>query len=211
MDIVFIAIPILFAITIHEYAHGWMAYRLGDYTAKSLGRLTINPIPHVDPIGTIVVPLVLYYTSGFIFGWAKPVPINYAALKDKKTGVLKVSLAGPISNAIMAIFWIAMFYVGINLNAEFLVKMASIGVFFNLLLGLFNMLPLPPLDGSAMVRQYIPYRYRDQWDQLEMYGIFIVMGLVLLGVVGTILLPIIDVIMAQFPLLREGLILAMRG
>ena len=209
MDIVLIAIPILFAITVHEYAHGWMAYRLGDYTAKSLGRLTLNPIPHIDPIGTILVPAILYYTSGFIFGWAKPVPINYNALSDKKHGVLKVSLAGPISNAIMAVFWIIIFYLGLNMDVVSIVKMAAIGVFFNLLLGLFNMLPLPPLDGSAMVRQYIPYKYRSQWDQLEVYGIFIIMALVFMGIIGTILLPIIDVIMSQFPLLREGLILAM--
>jgi Zn-dependent protease len=210
MDIIFWIIPVLFAITIHEAAHGLMAYKLGDYTAKSLGRITLNPLPHIDPIGTILVPLVLYYTSGFVFGWAKPVPINYSLLRDKKWGVVKVSLAGPASNLAMAIMWALIAYLGLTLNSHWITVMGGVGVFFNLLLGIFNMLPIPPLDGSAVVRQYIPYNYKGYWDRMEMYGIFIVMALVLLGAIQLVILPMINFIINLFPMLPQLVAYALR-
>ena len=210
MEIFIWILPVLFAITVHEYAHGWMAYKLGDNTAKSMGRLTINPIAHIDTIGTIVVPVLLYLTGGFLFGWAKPVPINYNALSDKKTGVLKVSLAGPISNAIMAIMWGIIAYAGLYIESELMIRMGAIGVLFNLLLGLFNMLPIPPLDGSSLVRQYLPYRYLPQWDKLEIYGIFIVLSLVVMGVLSLVIWPILSFIVEPFPMMKEMIILVMQ-
>lgn len=189
LDFLTYVIPIIFAITVHEVAHGWVAFKLGDNTAKSLGRLTLNPIPHIDILGTIIIPTILYLTSPFIFGFAKPVPINYNNLRNSKKDVIYVSIAGPLSNIIMALLWTLVLYIALLYGWFILGKMAAIGIFFNLLLAIFNMIPIPPLDGSVMIRTILPRRYLNQYDQLEVYGIFIVFALMFAGLFNFVILP----------------------
>ncbi len=188
------AIPVLFAITVHETAHGWTASQLGDHSAKIMGRLTLNPIKHIDPVGTILVPAFLYFTAGFIFGWAKPVPVNFNALRSPKRDMLWVALAGPASNFIMAVMWLAALMLSINIGSQFLADMAQIGIQINLLLAVLNLLPLPPLDGGRIISSLLPNKLAYQYDQLEPYGLFILLGLLFLGVFQTIILPITKLI-----------------
>ena len=188
------AIPVLFAITVHETAHGWTASQLGDHSAKIMGRLTLNPIKHIDPVGTILVPAFLYFTAGFIFGWAKPVPVNFNALRSPKRDMLWVALAGPASNFIMAVMWLVALMLSINIGSQFLADMAQIGIQINLLLAVLNLLPLPPLDGGRIISSLLPNKLAYQYDQLEPYGLFILLGLLFLGVFQTIILPITKLI-----------------
>jgi len=188
------AIPVLFAITVHETAHGWTASQLGDHSAKMMGRLTLNPIKHIDPVGTILVPAFLYFTAGFIFGWAKPVPVNFNALRSPKRDMLWVALAGPASNFIMAVMWLVALMLSINIGSQFLADMAQIGIQINLLLAVLNLLPLPPLDGGRIISSLLPNKLAYQYDQLEPYGLFILLGLLFLGVFQTIILPITKLI-----------------
>ncbi len=185
------AIPILFAITVHETAHGWTALQFGDHSAQMLGRLTLNPIKHIDPIGTILVPAILYFTSGFIFGWAKPVPINASALKNPKGDMLWVAIAGPAANFIMAGLWLIVIIFSINTNSQFLATMGQVGIQINLILAVLNLLPLPPLDGSRVVSSLLPNRLSYSYEKLEPYGLFILLGLLLLGVFQGVILPIV--------------------
>ncbi|RUM79677.1 MAG: site-2 protease family protein [Candidatus Thioglobus sp.] len=185
-------IPVLFAITVHETAHGWVASKLGDHTARMMGRLTLNPIKHIDPVGTILVPALLYLSSaGFIFGWAKPVPINFSALRSPKKDMLWVALAGPGVNLLMAIGWLIIVAIANTLNIPFLVLMGGAGIFVNLLLAIFNLLPIPPLDGGRVISSLLPGRLAYQYDQLEPYGLFILVGLLFLGVFQNIIWPIV--------------------
>ncbi len=188
------AIPVLFAITVHETAHGWVASKLGDQTAKMMGRLTLNPVKHIDPIGTIVVPAFLYFTSGFIFGWAKPVPINFNALRRPKQDMLWVAIAGPVSNFIMAFLWLLLLILAINTKTNFLAEMAQVGIYINLLLAVLNLLPLPPLDGGRVMSALLPNKLAYQYNQLEPYGLFILLGLLFLGVFQKVILPIVQAI-----------------
>jgi Zn-dependent protease len=188
------AIPVLFAITVHEVAHGWVANKCGDSTAKSLGRLSLNPIKHVDPVGTIVVPAVLYFSSGFLFGWAKPVPINYNALNSPKRDMSYVAIAGPASNFIMAILWLASIFLAIEMNSKFLLEMAKIGISINLLLAVLNLLPLPPLDGSRVVSALLPNKLSYEYNKLEAYGLYILLGLLFLGIFEKVILPIVQIL-----------------
>jgi Zn-dependent protease len=186
-------IPVLFAITVHETAHGWVASKLGDHTARMMGRLTLNPIKHIDPVGTILVPALLYLSSaGFIFGWAKPVPINFSALRSPKKDMLWVALAGPGVNLLMAIGWLIIVAIAITLNMPFLELMGGAGIFVNLLLAIFNLLPIPPLDGGRVISSLLPNKLSYQYDQLEPYGLFILVGLLLLGVFQNVVLPILN-------------------
>ena len=192
-------IPLLFAITLHEAAHGWAASKLGDHTARMMGRVTLNPVKHIDPIGTILVPLLLVIMSvGFIFGWAKPVPINFRALKSQKSGMILVALAGPGANFLMAIGWVIIAIISINLNQPIFLKMAGIGIFFNILLAVFNLLPIPPLDGSRVISALLPGPLAYKYGQFEQYGFLILLGLMYIGGFQLVVLPIVNQIQLFF-------------
>lgn len=192
------ALPVLFAITVHEAAHGYAARYFGDHTASMLGRITLNPIKHIDPIGTILMPLLLYFsTSGaFLFGYAKPVPVNFGNLRHPKRDMIWVALAGPASNFIQAIAW-AITMVGLvvgGVEERFFLEMARAGILVNLVMWAFNLFPLPPLDGGRIVVGLLPTRAAITFSRIEPYGFFIVLALVLLGIVGSIWLrPLMDV------------------
>ncbi|MES1979473.1 MAG: site-2 protease family protein [Pseudomonadota bacterium] len=183
------ALPVLFAITIHEAAHGYVARYFGDNTAWSMGRVTLNPIKHIDPLGTIAMPLLLYFaTSGaFLFGYAKPVPVNFGNLRHPKRDMIWVALAGPASNFIQAILWalalVVMALMGVQ--EEFFIKMAQAGALVNLVMWAFNLFPLPPLDGGRILVGLLPLKQALCVSRIEPWGFFVVMGLVLAGVVGT--------------------------
>lgn len=183
------ALPVLFAITVHEAAHGYAARHFGDNTAYLQGRITLNPLKHIDPIGTIAMPLLLYFaTSGaFLFGYAKPVPVNFGALRNPKRDMVWVALAGPASNFAQAIGWALMLVVlaATDVKEPFFVKMAEAGVLVNLVMWAFNLFPLPPLDGGRILVGLLPWRQAQWVARLEPWGFFIVMGLVLAGVLGT--------------------------
>ena len=159
-----------------------------------MGRLTLNPIKHIDPVGTILVPAFLYFTSGFVFGWAKPVPVNFNALRSPKQDMLWVAIAGPVSNFMMAGLWLVIILAGFNINSQFLIDMAQVGVQINLVLAVLNLLPLPPLDGGRVVSSLLPGRLAYQYDQLEPYGLYILLGLLFLGVFQSIVFPIVKLI-----------------
>ena len=191
------AIPILFAITVHEVAHGWVANKLGDPTAKMLGRLTLNPIKHIDLVGTILVPAILVTLGGFIFGWAKPVPITWQNLRHPRRDTALVAAAGPFSNLIMAFLWAALTKLGLTLFPDAsasaaLVSMGQIGIFINLILLVLNLLPIPPLDGSRVVASLLPPRIAANYMRIEPFGFLILLLLLVLGVLGSILLPTVN-------------------
>ncbi len=183
------ALPVLFAITIHEAAHGYVARALGDNTAYAMGRVTLNPIKHVDPMGTILMPLLLYFATkgAFLFGYAKPVPVNFGHLRHPKRDMIWVALAGPASNFLQAILWAVAYtlLVGSGLIERFFLEMCKAGVLVNLVMWAFNLFPLPPLDGGRILVGLLPRRLAWSFSRIEPWGFFIVLGLVLVGVVGT--------------------------
>ncbi|RMX04904.1 site-2 protease family protein [Corticibacter populi] len=195
--IVMMAIPVLLAITIHEAAHGYAARHFGDRTAEMLGRITLNPFKHIDPIGTIVIPLLLFFaTSGsFMFGYAKPVPINGRNLKNPRRDMVWIALAGPASNFIQAVLWTALM-AGLLLagvREPFFIGMANAGIVVNLVLGVLNLFPLPPLDGGRIAVGLLPYKPASMLARLEPFGFFIVMGLLLVGVLDRYwLIPLVN-------------------
>ena len=184
------ALPILFAITVHEAAHGYVARYFGDLTAARLGRITLNPLKHIDPIGTLLLPALTVMLGGILFGWAKPVPVNFANLRNPKKDMLWVAAAGPASNLIMAIFWAILLNM-VNepaannglLNANyFLTEMSWAGISINLVLMVLNLLPLPPLDGGRIAVSLLPNNLANQLSSVEKYGFFILIALMFTGI-----------------------------
>ncbi len=187
---IFQIIVLVFSAIIHEYMHGWMADRLGDSTAKDAGRLTLNPIPHIDLFGSILLPFILILSNvGFVFGWAKPVPFNPYNLSDKKYGAAKVAVAGPMGNLITAIFF-GMILRFAPIVSPQLILLLQIIVFINLLLMVFNLVPIPPMDGSKILMAFLPYDLQVKFAGLERYGMFLVLIFIMFGF--SIIIPIID-------------------
>jgi Zn-dependent protease len=184
------ALPVLFAITVHEAAHGYAARHFGDNTAWMLGRITLNPLKHIDPIGTVLMPLLLYFaTSGaFLFGYAKPVPVRFGNLRNPKRDMVWVALAGPGANLIQALLWGVLLYalVGSGVSERFFVEMCRAGMLVNVVMFAFNLFPLPPLDGGRILVGLLPYRPAELLSRVEPWGFFIVMGLVIAGVVSSL-------------------------
>ncbi len=191
------AAPILFAITLHEAAHGWVANKLGDPTAKSLGRITLNPIKHIDPVGTIAVPLFLAMISPFVLGWARPVPVEPRYFKSPLLDMALVAVAGPASNFFMACFW-AMFIQLAVMSLEpsqtlaFLTEMGKNGIIINIVLMVLNLLPIPPLDGGRVVAGILPPKLALPFMQLERFGMIIILLLLVSGILGKIMWPIVQ-------------------
>lgn len=189
------ALPVLFAITVHEVSHGWVARYLGDPTAMMLGRLTLNPIKHIDPIGTIVVPLVMLMLTPFVFGWAKPVPVTYENLRNPKRDMAIVAAAGPLANLIMALIWTLVLKLGIlfagqiGAGAMFLIGAGVAGIFINAVLMILNLLPLPPLDGGRVLAGLLPGRAGWQLSRIEPYGFLILLALLATQILGVIIWP----------------------
>ncbi len=183
------AIPVIFSITLHEAAHGYAARYFGDNTAWTLGRVSLNPMKHIDPMGTIVLPLVLYFaTSGaFLFGYAKPVPVNFGHLRSPKRDMIWVALAGPGANFAQALMWGVVLYLlrGADIDEPFLVKMCQGGVLVNVVMFVFNLFPIPPLDGGRILVGLLPWRFAVAVSRIEPWGFYIVMALVLTKVINT--------------------------
>ena len=192
------AVPVLFAITVHEVAHGWIASKLGDQTAKMMGRLTLNPVKHIDPIGTIVVPVMMLIVSPFILGWAKPVPVDWRNLKRPKQDMAWVAIAGPGANLLMMIFWAVLAKLIIvsglgNYHYSIpVITMAMVGIGINIVLMVLNLIPIPPLDGSRVLSALLPPKAAYQYNRLEPYGLIIVLLLLFSGVLGKFFFPVVD-------------------
>lgn len=188
-------IPVLLAITVHEAAHGYAAKHFGDKTAYFLGRITLNPIKHIDPVGTVVIPgMLLLLSAPFLFGWAKPVPVNFSNLNNPKKDMMWVALAGPVSNLVMAIIWaitLGLFKSSDASYALFIIGMAQVGIMINLVLMLLNLLPIPPLDGGRMAVSLLPSPWSYKLASIERYGMFILIFLIVSGLLSAILLPLL--------------------
>ena len=202
--------PVLLAITLHEAAHGLVAKLLGDNTAWAMGRLTINPFVHIDPVGTIAMPLILYIaTAGhFLFGYAKPVPVDFSRLRNPKRDMIWVALAGPVANLLQAVVWAVVIYVLTANNTEerFFFEMAQAGLLTNLVMFAFNLFPVPPMDGGRILVGLLPLRLAIGYSRVERYGFFIVMGLVMLGIVNALwMLPIMTATMFSIQWLLQPL------
>ena len=193
------AIPVLFAITLHEAAHGYVARHFGDMTAYQQGRISLNPLRHIDPVGTILLPMLTLVVGGILFGWAKPVPVNFARLRHPKKDMLWVALAGPASNLFMALAWAfcarLVWFWPESYFAEPLMEMAQIGVKINVVLMVLNLLPLPPLDGGRIAVSLLPNRQAYQLAKVEPYGMFILIALAITPLLGWILGPLVGVVM----------------
>lgn len=190
------ALPVLFAITLHEVAHGWMAKALGDNTAYMMGRLTLNPIKHVDPVGTVLVPLILVILHApFMFGWAKPVPVSMRNLGRPRRDMAFVAAAGPLANLAMALAWTVLLKVALGQDPESglwigLKLMATAGIVINIVLIALNVLPIPPLDGSRVLAALVPPSWAHRLDRLEPYGLLILVMLMVTGLVGPLMRPV---------------------
>lgn len=195
------AIPVLFAITVHEVAHGWVALKLGDRTAQMMGRLTLNPFKHIDPIGTLLVPGILLVLGGFIFGWAKPVPVSFQNLRRPKADMTWVALAGPMANLVMALIWALVAKIGLSLAqtgsgiGEPMLFMGVAGILINAMLMMLNLLPLPPLDGGRVLVSVLPGPLSWQVSRLEPYGFVILLALLFFGLLGLILWPLVSALL----------------
>jgi Zn-dependent protease len=189
IQVLVFAIPAIFAITVHEVAHGWVANRLGDPTAARAGRLSLNPFRHVDPVGTVLVPAVVYLTSGAFFGWARPVPVDWRRLRHPRRDMALVAAAGPLSNLLMLVIWIL-----VLLNADqqgLWARMSWTGVSFNATIMVLNLLPVPPLDGSRIVTSLLPAGAAVSYNRIEPFGLLILAALLMTGFLGAILKPLV--------------------
>lgn len=188
-------LPVLFAVTVHEVAHGWIANLLGDRTAYMLGRLTLNPFKHIDMVGTVIVPILCLMLGGFVFGWAKPVPVSWRNLKKPRRDTALVAVAGPASNFMMAILWAFVAKLGVMLfqggfsSAVFLAHMGHAGIAINLMLMILNLVPIPPLDGSRVVSSLLPPHLARSYDAIEPYGLMILVALIFTKILSMILIP----------------------
>lgn len=202
--LIVLAPPLLLAITLHEVAHGWIALRCGDATAKSQGRLSLNPLRHIDPVGTVlvpgllvVVPMLFGWPMGILFGWAKPVPVNYHRLRQPKRDMALVALAGPGANLVMAIGWALAMTIGFHLQTilpwlgEPMLMMGGVGISVNVMLGVLNLVPVPPLDGSRVLAGVLPDRAGEVMARMEPYGLVILVALLALGLFN-VLMPIVN-------------------
>ena len=202
MQILFMIPIIMFSVVVHECAHGWVADRLGDRTARALGRITLNPIPHIDPVGTLLVPALMYLMSGgrFIFAWAKPVPVTWQNLRHPRRDSALVALAGPGANLLMAFLWAGIAKLSLLLGAGVAQGMLGLATTFfyaaglfvitiNLILMILNLIPIPPLDGSRVVSSILPPRMAYTYEKIEPYGIWILLGLLVFGFLGRVLYP----------------------
>ena len=193
------ALPVLLAITLHEAAHGWVALKLGDHTARLQGRLSLNPLHHVDPVGTVLLPIVLLVVGGFVFGWAKPVPVDPRNFKKPREHMALVALAGPLSNFIMAVFWALMLSLASHtLSSTWigypLSLMAQAGIIINLILMVLNLFPLPPLDGGRIMVGMLKPAMALKYARIEPYGFWILIVLILTGVLGKLLWPVVGLL-----------------
>ncbi|MDR2093557.1 MAG: site-2 protease family protein [Azoarcus sp.] len=211
MSILIWALPVILAITVHEAAHGYVARAFGDPTAERAGRITLNPLRHIDPIGTIVVPLSLYLFSstigggGILFGWAKPVPVNFNRLRQPKADMLWVAAAGPLSNLLMALGWAFVHaFSGGGTPGSYAYSvsvMAMAGISINGVLMLLNLLPIPPLDGGRIAVSLLPDRLARKYARIEPFGFLILLALLFTGLLGVVLGPLLDVFMALLMML----------
>lgn len=202
------AIPLIFAITVHEAAHGWIASKLGDTTALMLGRVTLNPAKHIDPIGTVIFPIIMVLLTGFMFGWAKPVPVNYQNLHKPRRDMLLVAIAGPLANLGMAFIWAAIAKLSMMVavsNAHPTLKLiftfvhlsSLFGVFLNLVFMILNLIPIPPLDGSRIISAILPPGAARVYEKIEPFGIWILLALLVFGILSTILMPSVQWVTEQ--------------
>ena len=209
------ALPVIFAITLHEAAHGYAAQRLGDPTAALLGRVTLNPLPHIDPFGTILIPLLLYFSTGgaFLFGYAKPVPVRFDRLRHPKRDMVWVALAGPAMNLLQALLWGVLLYLlaGLGLTERFFIEMCKAGMLTNVVMFVFNLFPLPPLDGGRILVGLLPWRQALAVSRVEPWGFYIVMALVITGIVSSVWMnPLMDLTFAFIKLALSPLTFLIR-
>jgi len=204
------AIPIIFAITVHEVAHGWVASKLGDQTARLMGRLTLNPIKHMDPVGTVLVPMLMILFTPYAFGWARPVPVDWRNLRQPKRDMALVAAAGPGANFLMLIIWIlcAMLVNEFPFISPYsmmlLHEMAAVGIIINIILIVLNLLPLPPLDGSRIVQAFLSPAMALKYHQLERWGLFILVALIFTGILGRLLGPVVGFLLTLIEPLITG-------
>jgi Zn-dependent protease len=189
------AIPVIFAITVHEAAHGYVARMFGDNTAYVLGRVTLNPIKHIDPLGTIVIPITMVLLTGFMFGWAKPVPVDWGSLRKPKRDMIWVAAAGPGVNLLMAVIWALIYRTlsGTGVEESYFYYVAQAGIAVNLVFMALNLLPIPPLDGGRIVSGLLPTRMSIAYSRIEPYGLFILLALMFTGSLSFFLRPLLNI------------------